>query len=122
MMKQKIIDLLTLLSSASTLVCCAIPALLVSLGLGATLAGVVSAFPQLVWLSEHKLLVFVVGGLFIMIGGIWQHIQKNAPCPIDVKEKEACTRTRQNSYRLYNVSLIFYLIGFFFAFIAPKIL
>lgn len=121
-MKQKIVDLLTLLSSASTLVCCAIPALLVSLGLGATLAGLVTSFPQLVWLSENKLLVFVVGGLLITAGGVWQYMQKNAPCPIDVKEKEACMRTRKNSYRLYNVSLVFYLVGFFFAFIAPKIL
>lgn len=121
-MKQKIVDLLTLLSSASTLVCCAIPALLVSLGLGATLAGLVSAVPQLVWLSENKLLVFIVGGLLILVGGVWQYLQKNAPCPIDVKEKQACMRTRKQSYVLYNVSLVFYLIGFFFAFIAPKIL
>ena len=121
-MKQKIVDLLTLLSSASTLVCCAIPAVLVSLGLGATLAGFVSAFPQLIWLSENKLIVFIVGGGLIALGGIWQYIQKKAPCPIDVKEKEACMRTRKNSYRLYNVSLVFYLVGFFFAFIAPKIL
>ena len=44
----------TLLASTATLVCCVLPAVLVSLGAGAVLAGLVSSFPQLVWLSEHK--------------------------------------------------------------------
>jgi hypothetical protein len=31
---------------------------MVSLGMGAVLAGLVSDFPQLVWLSKHKIEVF----------------------------------------------------------------
>ena len=48
----------TLLASGATLVCCVLPALLVSIGARATLVGLVSAFPQLVWLSERKIWVF----------------------------------------------------------------
>ena len=40
----------SLLASSATLVCCVLPAVLVSLGAGAVLVGLVSAFPQLVWL------------------------------------------------------------------------
>ena len=47
-----------LLASSATLVCCVLPAVLVALGAGAALAGLVTAVPQLVWLSEHKALVF----------------------------------------------------------------
>lgn len=49
-----------LLAGTATLVCCVLPAIMVSLGAGAALASLVSAFPQLVWLSEHKLVVFAV--------------------------------------------------------------
>jgi hypothetical protein len=118
-MKQKLIDFLTLFSSTSTLLCCALPALMVSLGLGATLAGIVSSVPQLIWLSNHKLLVFGLGGLLLLGGGILQVINKNAPCPLDPHLRASCLRTRQNSLYLYLVSLIIYLLGSFFAFLAP---
>ena len=45
----------SLFASSSTLICCALPALLVALGAGAALSSLVSAVPQLVVLSEHKL-------------------------------------------------------------------
>jgi len=45
-------------ASAATLVCCVLPAVLAALGAGATLAGLVSAVPQLMWLSAGKALVF----------------------------------------------------------------
>jgi hypothetical protein len=41
-------SLLSLFASSSTLICCAIPALLVSLGAGAALASLVAVFPQIV--------------------------------------------------------------------------
>ena len=56
--RNAILSAATLLSSAGTLVCCVLPAVLVTLGAGASLAGLVTAIPQLVWLSEHKTLVF----------------------------------------------------------------
>ena len=58
-----------LLASSATLVCCVLPAVFVALGAGAALVGLVSAIPQLVWLSEHKLLVFVAAGQRAMRGG-----------------------------------------------------
>lgn len=45
-------------ASAATLVCCVLLAVLAALGAGATLAGLVSAVPQLIWLSACKALVF----------------------------------------------------------------
>ena len=52
----------TLFATSSTLVCCAIPAMLVALGAGAALSSLVSVFPQVVWLSEHKESLFAVSG------------------------------------------------------------
>src|SRR5438105_15408118 len=61
---------LSLFSSLGTLLCCALPSLLVLLGLGATVASVLPSVSWLVTLSRHKLWVFVVAGLLIAMSCI----------------------------------------------------
>src|SRR5262245_33783039 len=56
---------LSLFTSFGTLLCCALPSLLVLLGLGATVASFLSAVPWLVTLSRHKTWVFAVSGVLI---------------------------------------------------------
>ena len=56
------VNILSLFTSGSTLICCALPATLVAIGSAATLASLVSSFPQLIWISEHKALVFGLAG------------------------------------------------------------
>lgn len=55
-----------LAGSLAALVCCALPSLLVLLGLGTTVAAVVSAAPWLVALSRHKEWVFLAAGVLIV--------------------------------------------------------
>ena len=111
--------LLSIFTSSSTLVCCALPALLVALGAGATLAGWVSAFPQLVWLSTHKGLVFGAAGAMLVVAGILQWRARRAPCPVDPRLAAACTRTRRVSAGVYGVSVAIYALGAVFAFVVP---
>ena len=73
----------TLLASSATLVCCVLPAVLVSLGAGAVLVGLISAFPQLVWLSEHKSLVFGIAGVLLAASGALLWHARRLPCPVD---------------------------------------
>ncbi len=110
---------LSIFTSAGTLVCCALPALLVTLGAGATLASLVGAFPQLVWLSEHKVLVFGVAGLMLALAGYFQWRARFLPCPADPRLAAACGRQRRISRWIYGISVALYLIGGFFAFVAP---
>ena len=117
---KKLLAFLGLLTSSSTLICCAIPALLVSLGLGAALAGAVSAFPQLVWVSEHKVVLFGVAAALILLNGILQFRSPKRACPIDPKQAQACKTAKGFAFWLYWISVGLYLIGFFFAFILPK--
>ncbi|HZQ90452.1 MAG TPA: hypothetical protein VFA60_01520 [Terriglobales bacterium] len=56
---------LSLFSSLGTLLCCALPSLLILFGLGATVASVLSAAPWLVSLSQHKGTVFGAAGALI---------------------------------------------------------
>jgi hypothetical protein len=112
-------SLLSLFASSSTLICCALPALLVALGAGAALSGLVGVFPQIVWLSEHKVGLFIFAGLMLAASGALQWINRNAPCPIDPALRDACLRTRKVSLRVYGVSVAIYLVGGFFAFVLP---
>ena len=119
LVKTKHISLLTLFSSGGTLICCALPALLVSLGAGAVMASVVTSVPQIVWFSEHKLGIFIFAGVMLSISGLLQWQAKSLPCPSDKALAELCNKTRVNSLRIYVFSVCVFLIGGFMAFIAP---
>ena len=103
----------------STLICCALPALLVSLGLGATLAGLASNFPALIWISQYKIEVFIFSGFMLSLNGflIWKN--RNAPCPLDPWLRDACIKGRKYSLNLFIFSVSIYLIGFLFAYVLP---
>ena len=109
----------SLFASSGTLVCCAIPALLVALGAGAALSSLVSVFPQVVWLSEHKVGLFTFAGLMMLASGALQWHGRSAPCPTDPALRNACLRTRKTSRRVYAVSVAVYLVGGWFAFVQP---
>lgn len=110
---------LALFAGTSTLVCCALPALLVTLGAGAALATLVSVFPQIVWLSEHSAWVFGIGAVLLALGGAAQWQQRHAPCPIDPALRQACMAQRRRSARIYAVSVMLFAVGAWFAFIQP---
>jgi hypothetical protein len=112
-------SVVSLFVSSSTLVCCALPALLVALGAGAALSGLVSVFPQLVWLSEHKVGLFITAGLLLLASGALQWQNRSAPCPTDPKLRDACLRTRKTSVRVYWLSVAIYAVGGWFAFVQP---
>jgi hypothetical protein len=105
-----------LVASAATLVCCVLPAVLVSLGAGAVLVGLVSTFPQLVWLSEHKVAVFLVAGILLAVSGVMIWRGRNLPCPADPVAARTCTRLRKVSAVTYGVSLVWFAAGAVFAF------
>ncbi|MDW5443514.1 hypothetical protein [Polaromonas sp. SM01] len=108
-----------LFASSGTLVCCALPALLVALGAGAALSTLVSVVPGLVWLSEYKGLVFGAAGVMLALSGVLQWQNRFAPCPVDPALRQACLRTRKTSARVYSASLLLYVVGGWFAFVQP---
>ena len=115
------VSFLSLFTSGGTLICCALPALLVSLGAGAALAGLVTTFPQIVWLSEHKVPLFIIAGIMLAGGGFMQWRARSLPCPADAVLAAACMRARKWSAGIYWFSVVMFATGFFFAFIAPRL-
>jgi hypothetical protein len=108
-----------LLASASTLVCCVLPAVLVWVGAGAALAGLVSAVPQLIWFGERKGLVFGLAGAALFGSGVLLWQARRLPCPTELRAAQGCTRLRRASQRLYVMALAAYGIGGTFAFVLP---
>lgn len=115
-------NILSLFTSGSTLICCALPATLVAIGSAATLTSLISTFPELIWLSEHKNIVFGLAAAMLLIAGFLQWQARNAPCPTDPQLASVCTKTRQQAVWIYGVSVLIFLVGAFFAFIAPLLL
>ena len=107
----------SLLASSATLLCCVLPAVLVSLGAGAAVVGLVSAFPQLVWLSEHKAWVFGVAAVLLLVSGVLLFNARRLACPVDPEAARTCTRLRRLSVTLYSVALACFVLGMIFAFV-----
>ena len=118
-MNRKLLSFLSLFGSVGTLVCCALPALFVALGLGATFASMLSVFPQLIWLSEHKRWVFAIAGGLLLLGGVAQWSARYEACPTDPELAKSCGRSRKISRWIYAIAVLLYLTGGFFAFVAP---
>jgi hypothetical protein len=108
-----------LLASSATLVCCVLPAVFVAIGAGAALAGLVTAIPQLIWLSEHKPLVFGSAGALLALSGIALWVGRRAPCPADPKLARSCRGLRRISAIIYAIALVSFLLGGTFAFLLP---
>ncbi len=119
--RQTVLPSLSLFTSLGTLLCCALPALLVTLGMGATLAGFVGSAPWITVLSEQKLLLFSVAGVLLCAAFLAQWRARHAPCPADPRKARACARLRGFSWAILGLSVLIYIVGFFFAFLAADI-
>jgi len=111
----------TLIASSATLVCCVLPAVLVSIGAGAALVGLVSTFPQLIWLSEHKGWVFGIAAALLLGSGALLWRARSLPCPVDPAAASACMRLRRISHALYFVAVTSFCLGALFAFVLPRL-
>jgi len=121
-LKQPLMSVLALFSATGTLLCCALPALMVTVGAGATLAGIVAEAPWLVALSRYKTWTFGLSGGLLAVAGalLWQ--ARTAPCPADPQQAKVCARLRRFSVWTYASSVVIWLTGFFFAFLAIHLL
>lgn len=112
------LSLFSLFSSTTTLLCCALPILLVTVGLGATLAGFVSANPWLSLFGEYKILFFSFSAILLALATFVTWRGRDAPCPTDAKAARLCTLFRKINLITLAIAYIIFITGFFFAFLA----
>lgn len=114
----------SLFTSVGTLLCCALPSLLVLAGLGASVASTLSSLPWLVTMSRNKHWTFFISG--VLIGLSFIHMYFLAPRwklnTCTPENPAGCAEGSKISKVLLWTSAVIYGIGFFAAFILGKIL
>ena len=113
---------IALLTSLSTLICCTLPAVMITLGMGAALSSLTSNVPQLIWLSERKPLVFGVS--FILLSLAWgvRYLTRNMPCPTDPAQARVFSRLHKIGEWVLYIGFGVWAVGAFSAFILPKLM
>jgi DNA-binding helix-hairpin-helix protein with protein kinase domain len=110
---------LALVLCSGTLVCCALPALLVVLGAGSVLATALSWWPGLSLLSEQKTVVFGLAAAALLIAGVALRQSARLPCPINPETAQRCRKRRRQAKTLYALSCTLFGIGSLAAFVLP---
>ena len=72
--RAALLNYFSLFSSFSTLICCALPSVLVLLGMGTAVASLLSAAPWLVSLSRHKIWTFSIAGTLIAASFVMTYV------------------------------------------------
>lgn len=125
--ENRVLSYLSLFTSLGTLVCCALPSLLVLLGLGATVASFLSAVPWQVTLSTHKNWVFTISGTLIVSDFFYVYWLSprlktgGEACSIEQGPTACETATRISRIALW-VAAVIYSIGFFTAYLLGPVL
>ena len=118
-LKEDFVSIASLFTSVSTLLCCALPSLLVALGMGAVVAGMVSDFPALIWLSKYKEWTFLGAGLLIRFNfWLFYGSKRDQACEIDEfgNEMPCDTAARWSKVVLWT-SFCLYVLGLFSAYL-----
>ncbi len=109
-----------LLTTSTTLVCCAIPAILVTLGFGAVVAAMVSAAPWLVTLSQYKVALFAGSGLLIVLAA-WVVYRPGRSCPVEPELAAACAQADRWNRLFIHIAAMLWVIGFLAAYVLPRL-
>ena len=112
----------SLFASSSTLICCALPALFVAVGAGASFASLVGSFPFLIVLSQYKLHITLFALVMLMIAGYANYKTYYMPCPAEPELGRLCMQTRKKSRVLYYYSAGIFLFASIFTYVVPNFL
>jgi mercuric ion transport protein len=123
--RAALLNYFSLFSSFSTLLCCALPSVLVLLGLGTTVASLLSAAPWLVSLSRHKIWTFSFAGVLIAASFtvtylIAPRLRKGEAC--DADDPSTCGEVSKVSRVILWGSAVLWSCGFFVAYLLGPIL
>ncbi len=123
--RAALLNYFSLFSSFSTLICCALPSILVLLGLGTTVASLLSAAPWLVSLSRHKIWTFssagtLIAASFLMTYVVAPRLRQGEVC--DADDPTTCSEVSKLSRFILWGSALIWSGGFFVAYLLGPIL
>lgn len=121
-MREKVFSVLALFTSTGTLICCALPALLVSLGMATVVVSAVSTFPWLVPLTQQKAWLFLGAGVLLGLNFyLVYRPNKQVACDAGAGPSGCEVANGWNRVVLW-VSAGIYAVGLFMAYLALPIL
>ena len=122
--RSALLSYFSLFTSLSTLLCCALPSLLVLFGLGASVASTLSSMPWLVVLSRHKHWTFTVSGILIALSFVntYYIVPRIRAQQCSPDNPTACEDASRLSKVLLWVSAAIYTVGFCVAYVLGPIL
>lgn len=118
MTKPKTWSWLLLFTTSGTLLCCALPITLVSLGLGAVVASMASTAPWLITLSQYKIWMFLLSAILIALSA-WAVYRPGRVCPADPELAKACAKADRWNRRFIMIATAMWLLGFITAYGLP---
>ena len=121
-MDDKTTNFISLFASSSTLICCALPALFVVVGAGASFASLITVFPFLITLSQYKLYITVFALIMLVLAGYVNYKTYYMPCPADPELGKLCMKTRKKSRYIYYFSLLLFIFATIFTYIIPRLI
>lgn len=116
---KKILVFLSLFGSFTTLFCCALPVLLVSLGMGGVFVMLTSTIPQIQFFGEYKLFVFIITAFLLAVGFFLTRPARIVECPIDEGQKNVCQTVKPWTRVILYISTGLYILGLIFAYVLP---
>ena len=123
--RAALLNYFSIFSSFSTLICCALPSVLVLLGMGSAVASLLSAAPWLVSLSRHKIWIFCIAGVliagsFLVTYAIAPRLREGEACVAN--DPTACGEASKFSRMLLWGSAVIWSSGFFVAYLLGPLL
>lgn len=119
--KETILPFLGLFTSLSTILCCALPIILVTLGMGAIFAGLTANFPLIIWLAQKSVYLFTTASILLLASGYFIFIRAQT-CPADKKLAETCTKTKKFNKIVWWLSVAILMMSAFFKYVLIAIL
>ena len=108
-----------LFATVPTLLCCALPILLVSLGLGSVVASIYGDyFPFLRWFGLNEDITFGIATAILIISA-WVIYRPGQQCPADPELASACDSAKKWNRRFFLAAVLIYCVGVYTAFILP---
>tara|TARA_B110000211_G_scaffold114322_1_gene132571 strand:- start:1144 stop:1521 length:378 start_codon:yes stop_codon:yes gene_type:complete len=121
-MDDKSVNFFSLFASSSTLICCALPAIFITLGAGASFASLITVFPFLITLSKYKVYITLGAFIMIVIAGYINYITYYLPCPADPELGRTCMQTRKRSRYVFYISAFLFVFSTIFTYLVPNFL
>jgi mercuric ion transport protein len=113
--QQSASSVLALFTSAGTLICCALPVLVVTIAGGSALVSLISTFPWLVTISQYSGWIFLGAGILIAFSGLLI-LRPKGKVACSITGGKGCEVAGRIQKIMFWIAVVIYGVGLFAAY------